>query len=71
MKKYVKHDTSTAHADFTQARPIVFASLKPTSEPISLRLPVSVLDRLKREAHRRGMPYQSYIKSLLADAVAE
>lgn len=70
MKKYVKPDTSTEIADFSQARPVVFAALKPTSEPISLRLPVSVLERLKREAHKRGVPYQSYIKTLLADAVA-
>jgi len=69
MKKYVKPDTSTALANFTQARPVVFANLKPTSVPISLRLPVSVLERLKREAHRRGVPYQSYIKTVLAEAV--
>jgi predicted DNA binding CopG/RHH family protein len=69
MKKYVKPDTSKTRADFTLARPVVFAGLKPTSEPISLRIPVSVLERLKREAHRRGLPYQSYIKNVLAEAV--
>jgi predicted DNA binding CopG/RHH family protein len=70
MKKYVKPDSSTAHADFAQAKPVVFANLKPTSAPISLRLPMPVLERLKREAHRRGVPYQSYIKTVLAEAVA-
>lgn len=69
MKKYVKPDTSTTRADFTQARPVVFASLKPTSEPISIRLPSAILARLKTEAHRQGVPYQSYIKTVLAAAV--
>lgn len=69
MKKYVKADTSTTKADFTKAKSVVFGNLKPTATPISLRLPSSVLERLKSAAHQRGIPYQSYIKSILADAV--
>ena len=71
MKKYVNADTSKEKADFSKARVVVFANLKPSASPISLRLPSSILERLKSAAHRRGIPYQSYIKSILADAVSE
>lgn len=36
--------------------------LKPSSEVISLRLPLSLLETIKLEAHKRDIPYQSYIK---------
>jgi predicted DNA binding CopG/RHH family protein len=42
-------------------------NLKPTTRTISLRLPVTMLDRIKMEANRRDVPYQSLIKSWLAD----
>jgi predicted DNA binding CopG/RHH family protein len=70
MKKFVKSDTSTTPADFSKASRVVFSNLKPTATPISLRLPCSVLDRIKLAAHSRGVPYQSLIKNILADAVA-
>lgn len=42
--------------------------LKPSSEVISLRLPLSLLETIKREAHKRDIPYQSYIKVKLDEA---
>lgn len=47
----------------------MFPNLKPSTTAISLRLPDSILNRIKVQAHRRGVPYQSYIKTLLADKV--
>ncbi|WP_227485181.1 MULTISPECIES: CopG family antitoxin [unclassified Acidithiobacillus] len=38
---------------------------------ISLRLPETLLDRIKIEANKRDMPYQSLIKVWLADDVSE
>lgn len=43
----------------------VLPNLKPSNETISLRLPKSLLARIKMEAHRRGVPYQSLMKSKL------
>ena len=72
MKKlYVKEDNTKRPVDWQNARFAAFPNLKPTSTAISLRVPNSVLARLKVQAHRRGMPYQSFIKSVLADAVNE
>ena len=47
--------------------PIVFRNLKPTTETISLRLPKSLLDHIRTEAHRRDIPYQSYMKVKLSE----
>lgn len=41
--------------------------LKPSTETISLRLPKSLLDRIRMEAKKRDMPYQSFIKTTLYD----
>ena len=42
-------------------------NLKPSTTAISLRLPVSLLDRIKVAANKRDVPYQSLIKTWLAD----
>ncbi len=66
---FVKEDKSRRPLDLSTGRFVNFPNLKPTTTPISLRLPISVLARLKIKAHRRGMAYQSYIKTVLAEAV--
>ena len=63
---YVKEDRSRQPVDWSEAQVGVFPNLKPTSTPISLRLPIAVLARLKVKAHRRGLPCQSCMKEVLA-----
>ena len=63
------HDSSD-YVDWTQAQLARFANLRPSTQSISLRLPVSLLDRIKIEANKRDMPYQSLIKAWLAEDVA-
>ena len=71
MKKlHVREDKSRRPLQAAQARFATFAKLKPSSTAISLRLPDSVLARLKVKAHRQGIPYQSYIKAVLAEAAS-
>ncbi len=43
-------------------------NLKPSTETISLRLPLELLDDIKTEAHRQDVPYQSLIKVKLTEA---
>ena len=62
------HD-SADYIDWTQARSVRLANLKPSTQTISLRLPVGLLEQIKVEANRRDMPYQSLIKAWLADQV--
>lgn len=64
------HD-ATDYLDFSQAEETVFPNLKPSTRAISLRLPVSLIDRLKMLANKQDVPYQSLLKVLLAEKVDE
>ena len=60
------HD-STKHVDWSRAERVRLPNLRPSTTSISLRLPVSLLDRIKVAAHKRDVPYQSLIKTWLAE----
>ena len=64
------HDSSD-YVDWGQSSSARFPSLKPSTKTISLRLPVSLLERIKVEANKRDMPYQSLIKAWLAEDVVQ
>ena len=64
------HD-SADYLAWSQAQRASFPKLKPSTKTISLRLPEALLDRIKIEANKRDMPYQSLIKVWLADDVNE
>ena len=60
------HDTME-YVDWSKAKPVVLPNLKPSSTSISLRLPISLLDQIKVAANKRDVPYQSLIKTWLAE----
>ena len=62
------HDSSD-YIDWSEARRVSLPNLKPSTRTISLRLPVALLERIKIEANKRDMPYQSLIKAWLAEDV--
>ena len=61
------HADSTENIDWTKAERAVFADLKPSLRTISLRLPVTMIARLKLLANQRDVPYQSLLKIFLAE----
>ncbi|WP_018233125.1 BrnA antitoxin family protein [Thioalkalivibrio thiocyanodenitrificans] len=63
------HDSSD-YVDWSKAQRVSLPNLKPSTKTISLRLPVALLERIKIEANKRDMPYQSLIKAWLAEDVA-
>jgi predicted DNA binding CopG/RHH family protein len=65
-----KADT-TEYFDYSKARRVTFANLKPSTETISLRLPAGLLHEIKNLANRRDIPYQSLMKHLLYEKVHE
>jgi predicted DNA binding CopG/RHH family protein len=65
-----KHD-STDHVDWAKGKRVTFSSLQPSTRTISLRLPESMLEELKRLANKRDVPYQSLLKIFLAERIAE
>jgi len=43
--------------------------LESKSKPVTLRLSVSEIERCKKIAAKKGLPYQTYIKSVLKQAL--
>jgi predicted DNA binding CopG/RHH family protein len=49
---------------------VAFPNLKPSSRPISIRLPEGMLIRLKEQANAMNVPYQSLIKQYISEGIA-
>lgn len=62
------HDSADV-VDWSGAERTRFPNLKPSTTSISLRLPNSLLERIRIEANKRDVPYQSLIKTWLAEKV--
>ncbi|MGH8226955.1 MAG: BrnA antitoxin family protein [Steroidobacteraceae bacterium] len=62
------HD-SAEYVDWRHATSVRLPNLKLTTTTISLRIPMGLLERIKVEANKRDMPYQSLIKVWLAEVV--
>ena len=60
------HDSNN-YIDWNKAERVRLPNLKPSTESISLRLPVTLLERIKVAANKRDVPYQSLIKTWLAE----
>ena len=58
---------SSEYIDWSQSKSVRFPNLKPSTQAISLRLPLSLLEKIKVEANRRDVPYQSLIKVWLGE----
>lgn len=46
-----------------------FPNLKPTTRPISIRIPEYLLDRVKEKANFLNIPYQSLIKQYIEKGI--
>ncbi|MDA0929588.1 MAG: BrnA antitoxin family protein [Proteobacteria bacterium] len=69
-RKFWESHDSADYVDWGKAEKATLANLKPSTKTISLRLPEGLLERIKVEANKRDMPYQSLIKAWLAEDVA-
>ncbi len=68
-RKFWETHDSADYVDWSKAERARFPNLKPSTTSISLRLPVSLLDQIKIAANKRDVPYQSLIKTWLAEKV--
>jgi predicted DNA binding CopG/RHH family protein len=66
-RRYWESHDSSDHVDWSKAERARFPNLKPSTQSISLRLPVSLLERIKMAANKRDVPYQSLIKTWLSN----
>lgn len=60
---------SSLYFDWSKGRHVKFPNLKFSTETISLRVPLGLLDDIKIEANKKDVPYQSLMKIYLATAV--
>jgi predicted DNA binding CopG/RHH family protein len=60
---------STRYIDWNKAKRSIFPDLKPTVRSISLRLPELLIANVKVLANKRDIPYQTLLKSFLAERV--
>jgi predicted DNA binding CopG/RHH family protein len=67
---WATHD-SRKYVDWSTAKRVTLANLKPSTKTISIRLPESLLEELKLLANKRDVPYQSLLKIFLAERIAQ
>jgi predicted DNA binding CopG/RHH family protein len=48
---------------------VSFPNLKPTTKPVSIRIPEHILNRVKERANETNVPYQSLIKEYISRGV--
>lgn len=67
---WATHD-SMDYVDWLKAERVVFPNLKPSTRTISLRLPETMIENLKLLANKRDVPYQSLLKTFLAERLKQ
>ena len=56
---------STEYVDYTKSERWQMPNLKLSSKPITLRMPESLVNKIKLQANKRGIAYQALIKDTL------
>ena len=64
------HDSAN-YLDWSRAKSVRLAQLKPSTRSISIRLPESLIEDIKVLANKRDIPYQSLLKLYVAQKVEE
>ena len=66
-RQFWESHNSSDYVDWSRAERVRMPNLRPSTKSISLRLPVMLLERIKIAANKRDVPYQSLIKTWLAE----
>ena len=69
-RKFWETHDSAKLIDWSKAKRVRLPNLKPSTQSISLRLPVHTLERIKAAANARDVPYQSLIKVWLEEKLS-
>ena len=68
-REFWSKNDSTDFIDWAKSEKVILSNLKPSTRSISIRLSEDLLHKLKLEANRRDVPYQSLIKVILTESV--
>jgi predicted DNA binding CopG/RHH family protein len=69
-RKFWEARDSAELVDWSSAKRVRLPNLKPSTQSISLRLPLHTLERIKAAANARDVPYQSLIKVWLEEKLS-
>ena len=69
--EFWQKNDSSQFINWSEVKNGIFPDLKPSTNSISLRLPLILLSRIKNAANKRDIPYQSFIKMMLSDRIEE
>ena len=67
-KFWANHDL-VDYLDHFRSVKLDLSELRPSTKPVTIRLPESLLASLKNLAHQKDVPYQSLMKVFLAERV--
>jgi predicted DNA binding CopG/RHH family protein len=70
-RRFWESRDSSDQVDWSKAERVRLPNLRPSTASISLRMPISLLERIKTAAHKRDVPYQSLIKIWLAEKLEQ
>lgn len=62
---------STDYVDYSHMENWRFPNLKLSTKPITIRLPQTLIERLKIKAHAMDIPYQTLIKQFIFNNLAK
>ena len=69
-RKFWETHDSAGRVDWPKGERVRLPNLKPSTQSISLRLPLHTLERIKAAANARDVPYQSLIKVWLEEKLS-
>jgi len=68
-RNFWAENDSSEYLDWNQAQKASFSNLKPSLKSISIRLPESMIEKLKVIANKKDVPYQSLMKVYLSEII--
>lgn len=68
-RKFWSKTDLTDYFEASDFKRVSFPNLKPTTRPISIRIPEYLLNRVKEKANEINVPYQSLIKEYIKKGV--
>ena len=69
-RKFWRKSDLSKHFEPSDFEQVSLPNLKPTSSPISIRIPNYLLNRVKEKANEIDVPYQSLIKEYIRKGVS-
>ncbi len=70
-RKFWSNHDMTDYIDYFKPVKFDLTALKPSTNSVTIRLPVSLVANLKILANKKDVPYQSLLKVFLAEKVKE